>query len=965
MQSPSLFRNILPVLGLVFALSPLGQAASPNRIAAVAAESRAAVPHTVSPRVKNAADLGSAPSDRVLDSLTLRFNMTAAQQATLTQLLNDQQNPSSPRYHQWLTPEQFGAQFGLSSADLAKVSSWLTSQGFTITGVARSSTFITFTGTVDQAQKAFHTTIHNLNLNGEQHFANTTDAVLPASIAGVVSTITGLNNFRLKSRAVPRVVKTDVLDPKYTSSVSGGHFIAPGDFYTIYDSKALISSGIDGTGVGAGTGGGYSIAVMGQVDLSLADVAAFRAASGLPANVPTVKTYGPDPGAATTSTSTPNTGDLAEAQLDVEWSGASAPSAKIVYVNSKDVINTSMPAAIDNNLAPIISISYGNCEAAAGISDMDSFNQLFQQANAEGITIVGPAGDSGATDCDSNTAIATQGLGVDFPGSSPFVTSAGGTMFNDGSSTGATTYWSATNGANSSSAVSYIPETAWNETSASGLSAGGGGASAFFSKPSWQSGTGVPNDYARDVPDISLDSASNHDGYLFCAQGSCVNGYRDASGNLNVVGGTSVVAPSFAGILALVEQEQQKLSPNISPRIGNANPTLYGLGLGNSSYYNDVFHDITGGNNSSPCETGTPNCPSTGSIGYTAGTGYDQATGLGTIDAYNLATKWSLSTPTGVNSAATISATSLTTTASICGISSGSLPLSVNVINGTFDSSGNPITGSFPTGTVQFFVDSAAVGSPVALVSGHAAYTLNTSAISSGAHTISAVYSGDNTYAGSRGTLLASDGSPSPIDVVSTTSPDFSITPCNANVTVKAGGVGPGIVFTLTPFQGFTGPITLTTNTNQTVAASYSFSPALSSTNTITINSTASVPVTLTLSAFQSNAKTATAQLKLASNHPPAMKLPWYVAGSGATLACMFLLVLPRRRRWGALLAVIISVGIIGAGGCGGSSSSTPTSTTTPTPTPVTNATPGTYTITITAVAGNVSHSATILFTVQ
>ena len=211
---------------------------------------------------------------------------------------------------------------------------------------------------------------------------------------------------------------------------------------------------------------------------------------------------------------------------------------------------------------------------------------------------MGPAGDSGATDCDFQFPTASQGLAVDFPASSPFVTGAGGTMFNQGSATGATQYWSASNGSTSGSAISYIPEVAWNETSTTnGLAAGGGGASAFFAKPSWQIGTGVPADSSRDVPDISLNAASSHDGYLFCSKGSCTNGYRDASGNLNVVGGTLVATPSFAGILALVEQK-------IGSQLGNANPTIYGLA--NSTYYNTVFHDITSGNNSSPCDIGTP-----------------------------------------------------------------------------------------------------------------------------------------------------------------------------------------------------------------------------------------------------------------------------------------------------------------------------------------------------------------------
>src|SRR6202044_3586852 len=165
-RSPSL---LLPAL-LLTAFTPIAQAAPQNRIAsAINGNSRIAVPGNVSGHVKHSVDLGAAPANLKLNSLTLRFSMTAAQQADLTQLLAAQLNPSSPSYHQWLTPEQYGARFGLSSADLAKVSSWLTSQGFTITSVARSSTYINFTGTVAQAQTAFGTTIHSLSYNGEQH----------------------------------------------------------------------------------------------------------------------------------------------------------------------------------------------------------------------------------------------------------------------------------------------------------------------------------------------------------------------------------------------------------------------------------------------------------------------------------------------------------------------------------------------------------------------------------------------------------------------------------------------------------------------------------------------------------------------------------------------------------------------------------------------------------------------------
>jgi len=941
MRSRLFPRSVLLAIGLLTAFTLGAHGAVQNRVVSnIDESSRVPIQHTVPARARLATDNGRTPAGQTLSALTLRFNMTSAQQAALTQLLLDLQNPSSPSYHHWLTPAQFGARFGLNAADLAKVTGWLSGQGFTVTRTAPSSTSVTFTGTVAQVEQAFGTSIHALTIDGEQHMANLTDPVLPAAIAGIVSNITGLNDFRLKSRARTRTVNASAVRPQYTSSVSGNHSIAPGDFYTIYDVNPLLTNSINGSGI--------TIAVMGQTDISLADVAAFRAASGLSANAPTIKLYGPDPGTVS--------GDLAEAQLDVEWSGAAAPAANILYVNSKDVINTSLANAIEDNLAPIVSISYGLCESAAGLAGLDSFNQLFQQANAQGITIVGPSGDSGATDCDYQSATASQGFAVDFPASSPFVTAAGGTMFNEGNATGATPYWSASNGTNSGSAISYIPETVWNESSSTnGLGASGGGASAFFSKPVWQIGPGVPADSSRDVPDISLNSASSHDGYLYCTGGSCVNGYRDAAGNLSVVGGTSVAAPTMAGIFALVQQK-------IGSRIGNANPTIYGLA--NSTYYNNVFHDITTGNNNSPCDVGTPNCPNGGSIGYPANPGYDLATGWGSIDVFNLANSWKLVTPAGAGSpiGALISATTLSTSSSLCAASSGSLALSVTVKNGTILSTGSAAPPT-PTGTVQFLVDNVAVGSPVALTNGIATYTLDTSTLPSGGHNVSATYSGDTTYTGSKGTLLASSGSIAPIDVVSATQPDFSMTPCAAPTAVKSGGTAPGVTFTLTPFNGFKGSIALSAVADSAVAASYSFSVT-----PVVINSATGVTTSFVLTAFQQNSQTATGMVKLASNTPSSGRRPWYAAGSGAMLACMLLLTLPRRRRWGALFAAVLSVALFTAAGCGSSSSSSGTPpATTPT---TTNAAPGTYNVTVTGVAStsagnNVVHSATVVFTVQ
>ena len=922
-------RLLVPVLALFGSSSFLAHAAPQNRInTAVTDSGRSSVQHTIPLRARLATDLGEAPADRMLSSVTVHFNMTAAQQADLTQLLIDQQNPSSSLYHQWLTPQQFGARFGISSADLATVKAWLSARGLSITAAAPSLNNVTVTGTVGQIESAFGTSIHSMSENGEQHFANVTDPALPSAIAGVVSGITGLNDFKPQSRAAVR--------PHYTSSISGSHYIAPGDFYNIYDASSLINNSV--------TGAGITIAVAGQTDISLTDVAAFRSASGLPASAPTIINI---PGYVAGTVS----GDLDEAQLDVEWSGAVAPGATIKFVTSGASQSASVMDAliysITNKVAPIISISYGACEVAWGQSNLNALNQYFQQANAQGSTIIGPSGDSGATDCDFQLPTATQGLAVDFPGSSPFVTAAGGTMFNEGSGT----YWSGTNGSYSGSALGYIPETVWNESNSSGLASSGGGVSSYFSKPAWQVGNGVPADQSRDVPDISLNSASAHDGYLFCSRGSCTNGYRNASSNLNVVGGTSVASPTFAGILALLEQKL-----GTATGLGNVNPMIYGLA--NSTYNGNVFHDVISGNNNSACVVGTQDCPNGGSIGYSAGPGYDLATGWGSVDVANLVNYWSQATPAGIGGSMNLScaqgtkclitATAITSSSQACGISSGSMTLTVNVTNGTSTTSG------LPTGTVQILIDNkvlSASGSLITLNSnGSATYTLNTSALSSGGHTVSAVYSGDGSFAGSKGSLV--------IDVVSSSQKDFALTPCQATTSARSGTTASGLTFTLTPFNGFTGAINVTATAEAPIASQFNFSV-----NPVNITSSNAVTTTFTIAAYQNNARTSNSQ-NMTAHRDGSHRMPWYAAGSGVTLACTLLLIAPRRRRWGALLAVVLSAGVFTAAGCGSgsSSSSSPGSTAPPT---VTNATAGTYHIVITAVSGGIVHSANVTFTVQ
>jgi hypothetical protein len=674
----------LALLGLVCGFNRMAftQAPKQDRIASIAESSPVRLEGNRRPMFRPENDLGPVEGSLQLENLSLTFKLTASQQADLTTLLAEQQDPSSIYYHQWLTPEQYADRFGLSPNDLRQVSAWLQSQGLQITQTARGRTWVSFSGTATQVQSAFHTEIHYYSVDGNTYFANASEPAVPAALADAVLSIRGLDNYRLKPRSVfglvgvssadpePNAVRPYVtvgassagpgpnppirmadrgdpyvanggLPPNFTSSVTGNTFLSPGDFATIYDLQNLYNVGIDGAG--------QSLAIMGQTDLygGGSDITAFRSASGLPPNSPTVILNGPDPGLSS--------GDIDEASLDLEWSGAVATNATIIYVNSKDVVNSSLYYAIDQDIAPVLSISYGACEAEWGSANLNTLAQFAQQASSQGQTIVASAGDTGAADCDysSPTSVvtsATHGLAVDAPASVPNVTGMGGSEFNEG----AGNYWTASTGGDVlSSALSYIPEMVWNDTASpentdNGLQAGGGGVSTFFPKPTWQTGTGVPDDNARDVPDLSLSASALRDGYLVCIEGSCVNGYRSSNQTLFVAGGTSAATPTFAGMVALINQQM-----NTPQGQGNINPILYSLAQTSPA----AFHDITIGNNMVPC-TVTPTdtgCPASGEMGYSAGVGYDQASGLGSVDAYNLVMEWG-STASGNLPAPTLSA---------------------------------------------------------------------------------------------------------------------------------------------------------------------------------------------------------------------------------------------------------------------------------------------------------------------
>jgi subtilase family serine protease len=548
--------------------------------------------------VASLVDQGPLADSRRVE-LQLRFKPSAAQTTALAQLLDDQQNPASPLYHSWLTPEEFGDRFGLSGNDFARVKDWLDTQGLRVDVMARSRTFIIVSATAGQIRHTLQTELHQYHAASRTHFANATEIRVPAGLEPLLWGITGLDDFGTGSYAK---------NTPAANLPNGRHSLTPGDLATIYNIMPLYDRGLSGSG--------QKIVIPGHTDFHLEDVQTFRAQLGLPKNDPKrilVPGY-TNPG---------NDAD-GEALLDLEVAGAIAPDASIIFVFAPEFW-AAVQYAVDENLAPVISTSVGGCEAnAVSLGEAEVMRFVAQQANAQGITWVAGSGDSGAAGCERQRtdAVGASGMAVFLAASLPEVTAVGGTEFAEGTGK----YWSDSAGPNLASALSYIPETAWNDTALEGaLVATGGGISAIYPKPAWQTGPGVANDNARHVPDIAFSASWDHDGY-----------YAIYHGNPVILGGTSATGPLFAGILALLNQHVVSSGLQDKPGLGNINPRLYQL----AQTAPDVFHDITSGDNIVPCKAGTPDCESSGSYGFLAGPGYDHATGLGSIDVDKLFRNW-------------------------------------------------------------------------------------------------------------------------------------------------------------------------------------------------------------------------------------------------------------------------------------------------------------------------------------
>jgi len=766
----------------------------PNRITRIPDNSaRIALAGGVHPLARAEFSRGTVADSLLMDRILLLLRRSDEQEAALESLLESQQDKSSPHYQQWLSPEEFGNRFGPSDADVQAVTDWLSLQGFHDVRVAPGRNVIEFSGNAAQVRQAFLTPIENYAVNGAAYVANSSDPQIPAALAPVISGIVSLHNFPRKAHSrflgdVRMNPTSHKLEPLFTFPDPGGsgnlYGLGPADFATIYNSKTLLNGGNDGTG--------QTIAIVGETQIDPNDVSDFRTMFGLSNNFSSsnVVLNGMDPGITSRD-------EESESDLDVQWSGAAAPGANIKFVVSASTpasagIDLSALYIIEHNLADILSESYGECENNLGTAGNAFYNSLWEQAAAQGITVVISSGDGGSAGCDNfnSQTLATHGLAVSGFASTPFNVSVGGTDFNQVNVW--STYWNSGNDSvTGASAKSYIPEIPWSDNCAQlGLTgcnssappgwlnivAASGGPSAVYAKPKWQMGVnGVPNDNHRDQPDISLFASPGFNGsfYLFCQ--------RDLSGTpscnlsspfytFHAIGGTSASAPAFAGVMALVNQ--YAAAHGGSSRQGNPNPVLYALAKKTGSSCTSsaseaagcIFHDVVAGNsyaakqfgksvgtNSVPCQGGTPNCSSavastngvlvdpghTTTEAWTAAAGYDMAAGLGSLNVNNLATNWG-----------TVSTIGTTTTLSLnptTGITHGTNENVLVTIGVT------PKTGSgVPSGDVALIAklaDGSTLGLDQFTLTSGAASGIKTQSLPGGTYKVYAHYAGDGTNA--------------------------------------------------------------------------------------------------------------------------------------------------------------------------------------------------------------------------
>ncbi|HET9921683.1 MAG TPA: protease pro-enzyme activation domain-containing protein [Ktedonobacteraceae bacterium] len=534
------------------------------------------------PLISHSTLLGAANSQQ---QLNLSVGLQMRNQQELETLLSNMYNPRSSMYHHFLTPQQFNDEFSPTAAQQQQVIAFLRASGFTVSSVSSNSLLIDASATVAQAEAAFQVRINNYRSGANTFFANANAPTIPASLSSLVLSIGGLDNSTqwkpLLQASGVRHQKTafkplTVRTPHATPSGFG-----PPDLLGAYDGNALHQANV--------MGDNQTVAVFELDGYPSSDITAYLQQYNLGTpSISNVLVDGFDGSAGA---------GAIEVDLDIEVVAAMAPHAnQIVYEgpNTTQGVNDTYNKIVTDNKAQVMTVSWGECEVQSGASELQTLDGIFKQGAAQGIAMYAAAGDSGAYDCNDTN------LGVDSPADDPYITGVGGTNLQ------------LNNGAYGSESVWSNPSDTQRSPEGSG---GGGGLSNTFKLPSWQTGPGVQNQYSngnREVPDVSADAdpASGYAVYCTAVASGC------SSSGWIVVGGTSAAAPLWAGSTALINQYLQQQGKS---RMGFANPALYGLENAQQQY--TPFHDVTSGTN----------------LYYPATAGYDQASGWGSPDIFNIA----------------------------------------------------------------------------------------------------------------------------------------------------------------------------------------------------------------------------------------------------------------------------------------------------------------------------------------